>query len=309
VHLKGRTLHKSCCYNFAVMRIIVLAVLLAVVQASPPTTRNSGGNGASTTAANATTTISAQVTDEDSQIQRELALFTGGLVLVGILQTVVMLLTWRIYRRQAHEMRRQRHEMRRQRHVMYRQWKAMGAQAGLMTGQLSEMQKSRELETKVLVLQYRPKIIVRDAKASDFNVAELGQPSKANVKFTFINTGGTPAHITYGTAAMWSVEASKSPAPIEFERGDDSLIDPVTLQPGESIEVGTTLDAGVTNDIQWANYHQSLPTEPAKYIYLLGVIRYVDDLGITRRTGFGRKYDPKTRTFLPEDNADKEYVD
>src|ERR1700674_540954 len=90
------------------------------------------GKGNPATANHATGANNQQTSDDDLRIQRKLALFTGALVVVGVLQTIVMYLTWRIYRRQAHEMRRQRHEMRRQRHVMYRQWKAMRAQLGQM---------------------------------------------------------------------------------------------------------------------------------------------------------------------------------
>ena len=56
------------------------------------------------------------------------------------------------------------------------QWKAMREQADLMTKQLREMGEIEELENKVLFLQYRPKIIVRDTKASNFNVADLESP-------------------------------------------------------------------------------------------------------------------------------------
>jgi hypothetical protein len=97
------------------------------------------GKEASIATTNATSKNSTQPPGEDLRIQRELAWFTGALVAVGILQTVVMFLTWLIYRRQAREMRRQRHEMRRQRHVMFRQWKSMGQQAVFMEGQLNEM--------------------------------------------------------------------------------------------------------------------------------------------------------------------------
>ncbi len=187
--------------------------------------------------------------------------------------------------------------------------RAMKEQAELMNGQLKEMEKSREIDAKVLVLQYRPKIIVRDARASDFNVAELGKPAKANVRFTVINVGGTPAHVADGTVALWSVEPLNTIAPIELKCGDEDSIGEFTLQPGESTAFDRPLNTGVTNDIQWANYHQAIQTEPPKYIYLVAVIRYIDDLGIPRQTGISRKYDPKTRTFIPEAKTDQEYAD
>jgi hypothetical protein len=175
--------------------------------------------------------------------------------------------------------------------------------------QLAEMQKLRDIQTRTLILQYRPRIIVRGAKASNFNVADLGEPARANIKFSVINTGGTPARITGGYFALWSLEATKAPAPIEFQRGGDNPIVGFDLQPGQETVLERTASAGVTNDIQWANYHQALQTEPRRYIYLVGALLYLDDLDIPRQTGINRCYDPKTRTFLPEKNSDQEYAD
>jgi hypothetical protein len=103
-----------------------------------------------TTANDHARTTSQQTADEDRATQRKLTWFTGVLAAVGVLQLVVMFLTWLIYRRQAHEMRRQRHEMRRQRHVMFRQWKAMGEQAKLMEGQLNEMKSAATQMTQLI---------------------------------------------------------------------------------------------------------------------------------------------------------------
>jgi hypothetical protein len=85
---------------------------------------------------------SQQTVDEGRATQRKLTWFTGVLAGVGVLQLVVMFLTWLVYKRQAREMRRSRHEMRRQRHVMFGQYKAMRDQitqmeeAGRQTGEL-----------------------------------------------------------------------------------------------------------------------------------------------------------------------------
>jgi hypothetical protein len=62
----------------------------------------------------------------------KMAIFTGILACVGVLQLVVMAFTLCVYQRQAREMRRQRHEMRHQRHFMWRQLKTMQGQLGQM---------------------------------------------------------------------------------------------------------------------------------------------------------------------------------
>jgi hypothetical protein len=120
------------------------------VPACPQPPLQAERNEASLATANITSNNSAQTHNEDFRIQRKLAWFTGALVFVGILQTVVMFLTWQIYRRQANEMRRQRHEMRRQRHVMFRQWNAMKEQAKLMEGQLVALRQSGEQTDKLI---------------------------------------------------------------------------------------------------------------------------------------------------------------
>jgi hypothetical protein len=137
------------------MTFLIVAMLLTVVQATPPAPRQSPNNSASgsqkvqskakakydtaappapikPSPASITAESSAGQGNDDASIQRNIEVFTGGLVVVGFLQCVIMFLQWRIYGRQAREMRRQRHEMRRQRHVMYRQWRAMQAQLGQM---------------------------------------------------------------------------------------------------------------------------------------------------------------------------------
>jgi hypothetical protein len=180
-------------------------------------------------------------------------------------------------------------------------------QAGIMEAQLAEMKQSRAIETKTLLLQYRPKIIVRDARASDFNVAELGNPAQGKVQLTLVNTGGTPANILGGWIALWSAQSSVS-VPLEIKQGEEAQFSALTLQPGERETLERELDTGTTNDIQWANFHQAIKTDPLKYIYLVGKLVYRDDLGIPRQTGIHRVYDPKTKTFTPG-NSDGEYAD
>ena len=172
------------------------------------------------------------------------------------------------------------------------------------------MQESRRLEAKTLILQYRPRIVVRFARAEDFNVAELGKRAKGKVKFKIVNTGGSPAHISGGNIALWSAEGPRSAhtnTPT-LSHGKDADIWQFTLQPGEEAVCEEELDAAVTQDIQWANYHAGIKTEPLKSIYLVGTISYRDDLDIPRQTGINRLYDPETKWFKAQD-SEGEYTD
>jgi hypothetical protein len=186
--------------------------------------------------------------------------------------------------------------------------KAMGIQAGHMQGQLTEMQESRKIEIKTLLLQYRPKIIVRGARAFDFNIANLGEPAIGKVRLTIINAGGSRARITKGIISM---ETSRSPSRgmEDLSQGQTGTIVPFTLEAGQDVPLEMELSIGVTNDLQWANFHAGDPSEPPRCLYLFGVLSYLDDLGILRRTGVSRSYNPKTRSFLLGNNSDEEYAD
>jgi len=55
------------------------------------------------------------------------------------------------------------------------------------------------------------------------------------------------------------------------------------------------------NDLQWVNYHEGLPTEDHRSLFVVGTVYYMDDLNIPRRTGIHCRYDPKTMDFKPAD--------
>ncbi len=93
-------------------------------------------------------------------------IFTGLLVFVGFLQTGVMYLTWRVYRRQAHEMKRQRS-------YMQLQWQAM-------RGQLEAQKESLRARLTIAF------------DGSPFRALMEGHVPRMVAKL--VNTGGTPAH-------------------------------------------------------------------------------------------------------------------
>jgi hypothetical protein len=222
--------------------------------------------------------------------------FSLLLAVVGALQVWLLCRTLGWIRRQATQMKRQAGFMR-------LQWRTM-------TGQLKEMEKSREIETKTLILQYRPKVTVRFATAYEFNIPDLGEPARGKVQLTVVNAGGSAAHICGGTIAMWSAMARTHPASgIEIKRGEEVPIGNFTLQPGEDALVTQTLATGATNDIPWANYHAGIRVEPPRHIYLVGTIYYTDDLGIPRRTGIHRTYEPSDGSFTPNRDSEREYTD
>jgi len=146
------------------------------------------GQRSAATANDHTRTSSQQASDEDRSTQRKLTWFTGVLAGVGVLQLVVMFLTWLIYRRQAHEMRRQRHEMRRQRHVMLNQWKAMREQLGQMESAGKQTNDVIEIMRDTALRELRAYVCMSEA------LIEFRQERAPEVQIHIKNCGKTPAY-------------------------------------------------------------------------------------------------------------------
>ncbi len=325
------------------MKYLALAVFFAVVQASPPVPRQAAGSSAgasdsvqrdahSEKEALAKGSPSGQPPSHDAvgteqgtknaehsisvsklppvtiaSPKRDWAdwgvwVFTFLLAATSVLQIWLLRRTLTYVRRQAHEMRHQRHEM-------WRQRKALGKQAELMAGQLTEMQESRKIENRTLILQYRPKLIVRNAKALQFSY-ELGQPWECEFQFTVVNTGGSPAHIGVGTKVVLMSCVAHDVGNIDLKDGDTFwLKKPFSLQPGEEVIIQESLPTGATFDVGWENFRLGIETEPRRYLYLFSQIHYSDDLSIPRSTGVNRRYDAKTRTFVAKKDEEQEYAD
>jgi hypothetical protein len=181
-------------------------------------------------------------------------------------------------------------------------------QTDLMAGQLDEMQKSRDLENKTLILQYRPKIIVRNAQALQFSF-ELEEPWECEVRFQVVNTGGSPAYITPGSYIQLVSALGHNAGKIELKWGDRYQVSEVALEAGQSITVEEYFPAGVTFDLQWETFKQGVKADPLRYIIFTGVIYYDDSLNIPRSTGIHRNFEPKTGNFNPNKESEQEYSD
>jgi len=191
---------------------------------------------------------------------------------------------------------------------------AIGKQAKLMEGQLEEMQKASEIGTKTLILQYRPRIIVRDVRAKSFSkeisegVIGISKPVRCAMSLQIVNSGGSPAHIVEGDIYLISARRGHhaEEAEAEVKESTHMGIGERTLQPGqwEIIEFG--LDTRIPNDARWVEFHKGVSSHS---IVLLGTIWYRDELGIPRKTGLHREYDPKTQVFVRRKDSEEEYSD
>ena len=183
-------------------------------------------------------------------------------------------------------------------------------QADQMEAQLQEMKKVSELENKTLILQYRPKVIVRNATAKAFS-KEIGggvfsEPVRCVVAFQIVNIGGSPAHIVDGDIYLLSALSSGIEEEVEFKESTHVGIGQRTLQPGERETIEFGLDTRIPNDARWVEFYKGASSHS---IFLLGTIWYRDDLEIPRQTGLHRSYDPKTKTFVPRRDSEEDYSD
>jgi hypothetical protein len=266
-----------------------------------------------------TRTNSQQTFEEDRSTQRELTWFTGVLACVGVLQLIVMFLTWLIYRRQAHEMRRQRHEMRRQRHVMLRQWKSMGEQAVLMERQLKGIEKAGEQTSKQLEIAERNVAVMegqlKEMQSAGKQTAELIAHSNRSTKLEqrawiqtlnpvmvsanadnpvqgtliFRNGGRTPA---LKVKAFCSVVALNSGESVDGVLEKSAYINPIIPSLGSGyVDIPKT-------DISIHDWNEVLSGK-IKY-FILGTVNYDDIFNVHHWTNFCYVIE-KDGTFRPHE--------
>ncbi len=205
-------------------------------------------------------------------------------------------------------LKKQTAEMVHQRVVMRRSLNTIRRQANLMEGQLSEMEKTSELGYTTVILQFRPKLIVRHARVIKFsdNAGDgvFIEPVRCTVVFQIVNVGGTPAHVVGGDIHMLS--ARFDDPELELEDSTHVGISERTLQAGERENLEFHLNTRIPYDSRWVEIHEGLSSHS---IYLLGEIWYRDDLGIPRQTGIHRRLNPTNKLLETKKDAEEEYSD
>ncbi len=188
----------------------------------------------------------------------------------------------------------------------------MTLQRGVMQQTLSAIKRQAEIADKTIVLQFRPKVIVRGGYVQKWGEGGLDTPPGGEVGFILVNTGGTPAKITDSIAAV-------NYAKTNLLDGGVFLGNP-TLQPGEEwlCQIELTEDAAyaiqLTNDryAEWRDDPSEVSTtyrDLGNPLYFVGYVSYTDDLGLSRSTKFLRRYAPESHSFVTVDDAAHEYVD
>jgi hypothetical protein len=200
-------------------------------------------------------------------------------------------------------------EVTKQTAIMKEQVTAAQDQIRVMGNQTLEIQNQATIMERQLVLDKRPKIIIRNLyftkiQATHGFVAVSGVQvgSTCMGQFYVVNAGGTNAHIKeiYCESDTYP-EVLPMMRPYEGKVGEKVEM---TLAPGQSVPCVFQRDAPLSiadSDAIYAAQHI--------FFRVIGQIGYTDDLGIYRRTSFCRQYDRGSARFIPEANPDYENAD
>ncbi len=192
------------------------------------------------------------------------------------------------------------------------QWLSIKRQADAMDGQLAAMRaqlttadentainrRSTDLTYQALNMTHRARLTVRNVTI-DLAFATSIKDGKAWVT----NTGYGPAMILKAYAT-WIIEdrlpmENPALAAIVGEHPIDK-----TLNSGEILQ----LDLPTTAEMDLSEYRALHERGTGtKSIYLVGVVKYRDNLTHLRRTFFCRRFDPQLQRFVKVDDPDYEY--
>jgi hypothetical protein len=149
----------------------------------------------------------------------------------------------------------------------------------------------------------RPRIILRDVHL----IAET-------IHYTLVNLGGTPATIVKSWVFAEFVEDRTRFTPL-WPAAEDGNATEVRFVGGESKELQCALPAEISFWIKWPEARRiGIDGKPplSGRVYFVGVLVYIDDLKIKRRSIFRRLWDDGSLTFVrltPEQERDHEYSD
>lgn len=155
---------------------------------------------------------------------------------------------------------------------------------------------------KNMILQFRPKVIIRGGHVIDADRLE-----EATMEFAITNIGASAATVLE-TELVAKLVNYPSPTFSLFEQSFPISL--LKLEPGMGHLHTFTLDKETTAAIQQMDFdHRNKSDNGKKTILFAGTLRYRDELGILRRTGIFRGYSAAQRRFVSLSDPDYEYAD
>lgn len=144
---------------------------------------------------------------------------------------------------------------------------------------------------------HRPLLIVRN-----INPRVLNADQQIVIRFTIINKGQAGAGKVEWRMGVAILDAGKN---IFGTEG----IETIHQTLGASLANGQSHLDDFVSPAYLAGPNLETVKTGASQLWFCGVIAYFDDVGIVRRTGFARRYDPATHRFHFSDDSDNEFTD
>jgi hypothetical protein len=185
---------------------------------------------------------------------------------------------------------------------------------GAILWQAVETRRSVKLATKALIIDFRPKIIIRSIKLNPPDTASYDQRGVMNwdILINVTNIGGTEAKVRKYEALFEIYEAVGILAgvPLFYTDWSPDYDHEFVLAPGKQyILRGRIADGQSFRDnlhsIELSAKNHKTELHPT----CLGRIIYVDGNGLERTTAFMREWNVGSQRFAPIDDPEYEYQD
>lgn len=169
---------------------------------------------------------------------------------------------------------------------------------------------SAKISERALIAQFRPKVIIRKMRLDppSFIFYDRRNDGEWRILIQLANVGGTKATVLRGIGYFQEYRGG-SPHD-ELSRGW-FLDGPIVINPGEYETIEYALDAA-----KFRTYMRILEAstkvkgkQPPREPVFHGAFAYVDESGVQRETGFGRRWDVMEEKFVPLDDPNFEYQD
>jgi hypothetical protein len=170
------------------------------------------------------------------------------------------------------------------------------------------------LSREEFIATHRPKIIVRSFDAPFLrqhidiqqHVLEFFKRNVSpHVFFSYINVGDSAANIVDFKFALIVGPLPQNATTIEFALAREHAWSgsPEKIVPGQGAMMSRAADFSLTENVL------SRLIDETWFLYCVGWIRYRDELGTERRTGWHRRYEWHSERFITVSGSDHEYAD
>jgi hypothetical protein len=166
-------------------------------------------------------------------------------------------------------------------------------------GQLGELIKSGEQARLQFIATHRPRIMVHSFEYSSEDGERIG------AFFRYVNTGTSTATIVGIAGQITEVFDMPSQA---TSIGPECRVDPEDEKLVGGEEAVHTVSSSILHSQMVVDSELKHRGHSYLFAICIGYVAYTDDLGVRRKTGFCRRYDPSTRSWLKMENSDYEYA-